>query len=432
MNLRRLLSPGVPALCMSLSVTVGAMYVTISAAGSDTSTLPELEPAAELAELATEPIAPLEDSTIRLTDDGRLTGRLSTIASPSGELLPSADVPVTLIPLNGPELSAVTGFDGVFEFTDVTPGIYTLNARAAMGAISMAVRLVRDYDAVSRNSDRTGASEIIPVALSLDLQLDAAMASASSLEVIEYLIEAAEVEPDDSEPEGGSIAPGSSEQETEEQSSSYLAHNQVQLQPDGSLSGRASLISRETSEPMPVENLSVFFVQDGEIVATTEVEADGSYTQYNLLPGVYSMIVAGNDGAGYIGVDVIGGFAPQNANAGAIPVAMRAVQDTATIGIVKGSGAGGGGGSSGDDESDDDSNGTGVADSGAPPAEPAPAPAGGGPAGGIPNGTGGGVGGGGGFGGDGGLGELLGLAGAALGAAALLQDDDSSTASPAN
>lgn len=431
MKLMRLLAPGVPALLMSIGVTVGALYVTISAAVSDTVRLPETSPAVEAAVVALEPVAPLNDSTVRLTDDNHLIGRLSTIDSPSGELVPSADVTVNLIPLKGPELSVSTDFAGVFEFTDVSPGIYTLNARGEMGAISMAVRLIRDYDSVARRIESHQGRAAVPVALALDLQLDAAMASASSLDVIEYLIEAAEVEPDDSEPHQGQISPGNSDDDSDSEGS-YLGHTQIRLQPDGSLSGRASLISRETAELMPVNSLAVSFVQDGQVVAATQVETDGSFTQHNLLPGVYSMIVAGSDGVGYIGVDVIGGFAGQKQKSSVIPVSLNTAQNTATIGIVKGAGGEGGGSGDGGDESDGDS-GTGAGAEG-PPAEPEPSPAGGGPVGGIPNAPGGGVGGGGGFGGGEGLGELLGLAGAALGAAALASDDDSGTgpASPGN
>lgn len=420
MSLMRFVSPGLFALAVSIGVTVGSLYVTISAASGD-ALESEADPPVQLTVATGNAAAALQRSTVQLTGDNRLVGRVSTILAPIGELQGAGEVSVVLVPISGDALTTVSGPDGVFEFKDVQPGVYTVNAHSEVGGLSIAIRLVRGYDDFAADDSE---SDVIPVARELSLQLDVAMASADNLDAIDDLAHRANITPD---PDTSEIQVPQVDESEDTSSDAYLNHSQIRLQPNGTLHGHVSLLSGRSSTVVPVEDLRVNFIQNGVVLAATEINPDGSFIQENLLPGIYAMVVVGKDGIGYLGVDVVGGFAQQNPGDKVIPVAGRFLQESATIGMVRGNGADGppsqNPGGSGEGEGEE------VADNGAGP-EPEPSPGGG--EGGIPGNPGGGVGGGGGgVGGGSGFGELLGLAGAALGAAALA-NDDSSPASPGN
>lgn len=168
----------------------------------------------------------------------------------------------------------------------------------------------------------------------------------------------------------------------------------VNLNAEGAITGRASLIDSRTGQRIPTMDVLVNFVQYGRIVTQARPGQNGEFT-VRLRPGVYSVIVSGPGGFGAFSVLV------QPFDPAAPPGASQLLLDGTLV-------------PPGDLEIV-----AGLANRNlgifAPPFGP-------GAGGGF--GGGGGFSGGGGSGGGGGLGSLLGLAGIGLGAAALLQDDD--------
>lgn len=369
-------------------------------------------------------MATLDDATVFLNRDGNLTGRLS-VAGSSGIMKPASNVAVNLTSLTGLELSARSGANGVFEFEALSPGLYVMRAHGEDGGLSAAIRVVRRYDNVE---DGGVFSE--PTTASDSIQLHIAMASSEDLQAIDEVIAGVEVIRDDSEYLPEHMSPDQQEFHDTDPGH-YLTHGKVTLSADGALYGYVVQLSAGASGPVVIEDLTVSFVQEGRIMAATEVKPSGEFVQENLLPGLYSMVVAGTDGVGYLGVDVVRAseFAVVRNSAPSrevIPTSLRMQQGLPMIGIIRGTTGGPSAFGSADGSSSTANNPANSpeaqADAGAEAGADAPL----GPGAGLAGGggfTGGGSGGG--LGGGTGFAELLGLTGAALGAANLASDDDS-------
>jgi hypothetical protein len=172
----------------------------------------------------------------------------------------------------------------------------------------------------------------------------------------------------------------------------------VNLNREGLVAGRISLLDPRTGRPTPVENVIVSFAQNGRLVTQVRPASDGTFT-VRLQPGVYSVIAQAPTGFGAFAVFV----KPYD------PMATDPQELTLDGTLIP------------------------TADMQAlnapPPGGPLPPPPGG--PGGPIGGGGGPVGGGGGGGPAGGLNSLLGLAPlAALAALAANDDDDAPIITP--
>ncbi len=84
-----------------------------------------------------------------------------------------------------------------------------------------------------------------------------------------------------------------------------LRSYRVELSTDGFLPGRINVIDSQTGSIIPADDMTIEFLRDGEVAATTKPGVDGVFQVGNLQPGVYAVVGAGP--AGYIayGVEVI-------------------------------------------------------------------------------------------------------------------------------
>lgn len=399
MKLTKTVPTGLPALIVSLVVTVGSIYVTVSAAATNATPSNVVE-SPEAPALEAEPASiKAAGTSIPLTADGTLTGRFSSIDA-SGELQPAKDLVVTLTSSTGTKTAATTDDQGFCSFEDVSPGIYTVVADSPQGKLSYGIRTsIADF--------AVAASEPQPVAIDRMVAIDSVLTPKSDQNAISHVIKGVEVKA--VVPDPAAAPKSATPTENAGQTENSYAHEPIQLNADGSLEGRLNLLDPATGDVGSVNDLTVSLIIDNSVVANARVNPDGTFTLWNLLPGVYSMVVAGQDGIAYMGVQFAGDPVPDFADG--IPTAVRKQETPFSMSVVQGAGA--------DEPSDEEPEGQG--EEGTTP------PAGGAAAGGGGSTTGGGGGGGSG----GGFGELLGLAGAALGAAALASDDDG-TASPGN
>lgn len=422
MKLARLLSSGLVGLALSLAVTAGSIYVTVSAAAGNSASTEIAAEATSTAELP--PDAQLTGGSainngllddVQLTAEGSLTAKFSGLGTSSVGLLSAAGLPVTLISVDGTATTSSTDADGVCEFPGLSPGLYTITASGPEGRLSYGLRAVPANPALARiDSD----SETRRVSISgTSAQLDFVLTPGRDAEEIDRVVGDVEVAPVEgihgTLPEQATLQTAYTA--SDDFSESFdRAPGALRLNADGSLNGQVTMYDPKTGDLTAVEDLNVKFITDGDVVASTAVNPDGSFVQWNLLPGIYSMIVAGKDGIGYMGIEVVDDLAQVNQRGLAIPTALQ-TGDGASIGVVQGAGAGGDGtgqsGASGDEGSGNDE--------GALPFAGAAAGAGGGGSGG------------GGPGGGGGLSELLGLAALGLAAAAFSDDDGGGVASPA-
>lgn len=196
--------------------------------------------------------------------------------------------------------------------------------------------------------------------------------------------------------------------------------NSVMLRADGTLKGSLRTFDPASGQTVPVVDVSVVFIRNGRVVATATPSRQGDFLVSTLRPGIHSIVVHGPGGFMAIGVPIVGFDETalnndEEARDGRImPVSLvqnepgqftlnllAPPSDVAAISsVIQNQQAGGP---------------PGPPDLGGPPPF--------GPGAGFgPGGAPGGFGGGGGGPGGGGFGDLLGLGGLALGAAALSDD----------
>lgn len=383
---------------MSLGISAGTIYVTVSAAvansAADVLESPDAHGTTDPAETI-QTLSTVDDSStvLPLTADGSLTAEFSAMSIPSGELGPVADIEVTLISADGSKTTDRTDSEGACTFDRLKPGLYTINAAGPQGKLSYGIRAVAGNFAVAQEMT---AGQSRPVSVKMAAQIESALTPARDATTLDSVISSVTVDP----VEGAAASSGGAAMETGlaanrlATAETYLGHAPIHLTPNGSLEGQLTLLDPVTGNISPVRDLTVSFISDDIVVARTTVNPDGSFVQTNLLPGIYSMVVAGRDGIGYMGIDVVGGVARAGAGKGTLTAVRKMVPFS--MGMVRGAGAA--------------NNSSDASDSSAPQ-ELSEA--------GQPSGGGGG-----------GFGELLGLAGLGLGAVALANDNK--PGSPAN
>ncbi len=418
------LVPGFAALTLACATTVGSMYVTLSAAAENEAANATV---IEEGEIATD--------LTGITLAARLAGRISTITPGSGDLVPASGVSVSLAPANGQGIvSASTDAEGVYALGEVGTGAYTLSANSSQGLMTFGVIVSGNALAENQNNALT------PVSLKLDsqdIQLNSTLVPAGDISAVRAIVAAAVGARIAAVPEGDESDAVLTSQPVlaiNDPPTAY-AHEQVQLNANGGLDGHVRLIDGTSLQIAPVNDLRVHLVSDGVEATSARVNRDGSFSVPSVLPGVYSMVVAGTDGISASGIDVVGNFAangnPLNGEFKLASVTRAAA--AASTAVISGQGgaaaAGLGVGNGGSDGGGGAPPIVGGPPGGPFPTGPAPFGPGGFP-GGIPGGGGGFAGGGGGFGGGGGLGALLGIGAAAAIAAAIVDDDDRPAASP--
>ena len=325
---------GTTALALSLGVTVGSLYVTVSAAVSNLAATDATEVSVPVAVSRTSITVDSTFCDVPLTADGSLTARFSGINVPSGELEPASDLEVTLVSADGTEITTSTAVDGLCLFSNVTPGPYTINVDGPQGRLSYGIRAVTgDVDVAET---QTG-NKAVPVSVSLAPRVDSALAPSRDSAALDSVISSVIVTP----VEGTAASSGGAAMETGMGSASaaaetYLGHEPIRLNLDGSLEGQLALLDPVTGNVTPVKDLTVRFISNDEVVAITTVNPDGSFVQSNMLPGIYSMVVAGSDAIGYIGIEVVGAMA--NRPGAPIPATVRKLAPF-QFGLIRGAGA---------------------------------------------------------------------------------------------
>lgn len=431
-------------LTVAIAVTSVSMYVTVNAAvrqedGADAVPVPAAEenpfeeeavvlppppvtPVAETSEIEDETLEPGEvrsdrQSEIRLDENGGFTGTLSLLSRPGGGLEPAIAMNVRVIQDGVVSASTISREDGSFVVSGLEPGVGALLAFSDEGLLLYGVRLVAGGNVFA---------DATPVKFEAEmnqLSVSSAVVSGPDLSVAKELIFGALVPVD--RRFGGAV---SEKEETynygQGESATSLIHHRVQLQPDGSVKGHVNLLDPRTGRNREIVDLTVHFIRDGELAASTQVDPSGDFSIIGLAPGVHSVVTTGTDGVLAVGIDVLGSEAEAGVESLSKYKNVKVVQTlefNATPANVENFNANNAGELS-DGTIGEGGSGNGLAGGPGGPLGPG---GGGAPAGAPGGGVGGGTGGGGVGGGGGGLGGLLGAAAAgALGYA--LGDDQAS------
>ena len=395
-------------LALATVVTVGSMYVTVTAAAQQESTEstvapPEVAPVLNALGITDAvPVPGLEaaisgidaaldksmilrgsQSHVILDEDGGFKGRLSSLQNKDGEAVPAANLNVTLAQHGVVIGSTKSDAAGQFSFTGLPEGVVAIWAEGEDSLLLFSIVLFAQDTAIEENAAL--------VAAQVEFDVDSAVAFGADIATVKELMSpslqnedkrfATEVAVKDQEFDFG----------TGELSTTVQRHR-VRLQNDGRVKGEANIIDERTGRVRETLDMTVHFVKDGVNVASSEVAHDGSFIATGLSPGVHSIVAVGQDGIMVTAADLVGMNDEDNQAQGAgggqfTPVSV--VADSLTfsgspvglgnLGAFSGSSGGGGPGQ--------------TAMNSAPPA-------------GSPFANGGGSGGGG-FGGGGGLGALL-------------------------
>jgi len=93
------------------------------------------------------------------------------------------------------------------------------------------------------------------------------------------------------------------ENEADREGTPSETHN-FRLSKDGLFAGRLTVFDPKAGKPIPVNNVIVYFLRLGRILVQINPGIDGRF-QVKILPGVYSLIVAGDDGFLAMGLNVV-------------------------------------------------------------------------------------------------------------------------------
>lgn len=415
------------ALLMAGSVTVGSVYVTVSAS-VDT---PNAEPAAaDVTATSTRHSQAYPSHTIVLRADGVIQGQLSQVGGSDGQLIPAEGMEVKLIREGGAVARTRTDRNGIFAASGLTPGVYAVVAGGENGYLAYAFRAV----AADPNS---AVSADFPPTDQDNIQINSAVVPPRDFAAVKRVISerfrrvsmarAAAAEAAIASTTVEEFLPVSAAVDQADQATT-IRHRQAQLGADGSLSGLVTLIDAVTGAERPIRDLTAYFIADGRVISSASIEPGGEFNVMGLTPGLYSVVAAGNDGVMAFGADILGaGQLAERQQQGDYSLAYV----SQTLEITGAPAAADNFAASGEpvpgERLDEDAlvpPGADVAPFGAPPG-------GGFAPGGFTGGGGGFGGGGGGFGGGlGGLGTLLGAGiGGAIGYA-IADDDDNPPASP--
>ncbi len=420
-------------LALATLVTAGSMYVTARAAAQQESTefgvvapktaptpqdaagaiIPDVQAPLDKFDAALDKSKILRDrqNHVILDESGGFSGRLSSLSSSDGTPVSATNVHVTLLHHGSVIASTTTDADGRFSFTGLPEGVVAVWADGENALMLYSFVLFANSTTVTENEGL--------LASHVELGMDSAVASGADIATVKALMDpflrteekrfVKEIATDEQDFNFGSG-----------ETSTTLRDRRVRLHDNDNLVGEINVLDERTGRLREVLDMTVHFIRNGVRVASAEVSNDGSFTALGLTPGVYSVVVVGQDGILVTAIDVVGAsyedtvedvgvgeFKPVSAIAASLDFDGAPVRPVNIQGYMQSQG-----GSSG-----------GIAGS----TMPAGSPGGGG---GSSGGGGGGGIGGGGIGGGGGLGALL--AGGLAGAAGYLagQNNNNNPASP--
>ena len=416
---------------LAFCVTTMSMYSAVGAAAQDETAVAPIEFSA--GEVATSPEVAASPSVIELGSalhnrqhevtldgNGGFNGRLSSLSGPNGNLSPAAEMTVKIIQQGNAVTSTTTDAEGGFSVTGLNEGVVGLLAYGKNGLLLHAIRL-KNSENTAADATPVESDDSLEIALSSNVVCPADVALAQQL-----LLDGMPGMNVRSRQAGTNLEKSESELTRENSGTSPFPHQvQVQLRPDGTLTGEVNLLAGHRE----IVDLTLHFLRNGEHVGATEVAPTGRFVMAGLTPGVYSIVTTGNDGALAMGIDVVGSLAQRNQNS-KYKLASIAQQLELAVAPVSAENFNTSNASQLTDGTltPTNPNGAGAPVVGGPMAEFPGGPVGGLPGGGV--GSGGLGGGGGGVGGGGGLGALL-AAGAAGAIGYAIGNDDNTPASPA-
>ncbi|MGY8747746.1 MAG: hypothetical protein ACKVHR_06775 [Pirellulales bacterium] len=253
-----------------------------------------------------EPISDLVNTHWTTTNEqGNLDGRISSIEPQSSITVPIGKLNISLLQNGIAIREASTNYDGKFTLNKVDPGTYTLLAAGQSGFLAYGVNILPKIKAKDltelNNLDLNPSGDVkayyashfkVPTnaIVSKGLQIDAAAVPPEfqTLQRISqnYLPENKTIEVDKDSNDATSVGEAS-------EIASGFDHP---LTADGSFTGSVQPIATADGTPGKLSEMNVFLIQDDIEIARATVEPNGKFAVEDIDPGVYGLIIAGNDG----------------------------------------------------------------------------------------------------------------------------------------
>lgn len=240
--------------------------------------------------------------SVELNDENRLVGTVTAIQEGTGDTIPIAGLAVKLVRGSKQISSNTTDIDGNFKTNVIESGTYTLCISGREGFLAYGIQIIEPSAGASDESlpEPDGAAQTSSVG---DAQL---IVHRVSQDDKPQDIKAAVIPPTHKSLKeimngipgdvgmDGSVSSGGTQINIEE--SVVAGGFQVNLQADGTLVGRIAPLTSKKGEPIRLQEMNVYLMQNDKILSQIVAEEDGSYTFNNVKPGVYGFAAAGRDG----------------------------------------------------------------------------------------------------------------------------------------
>ncbi len=240
--------------------------------------------------------SPLRSHWVLISDFGELSG---TVTGP--QEIDVRNLPIHLLSGGRQVLSTRTDEFGRFRFDNVAGGTYSLVGFGDHAMFAYAFNAIEYKDSLAGkmpDSIRVRATENVTT-----INLDWIRYFAPKVEYRVYGRFEAGQGTDDPQHllglEGLSLIPPAATPAT------TIVDHSVALTPDNRLVGRVHQVDTLNGRPVDVRNLRAMLLQNNDVVAAATVNNYGVFQFFDVPPGDYALVVAGADGLGCIGINVV-------------------------------------------------------------------------------------------------------------------------------
>lgn len=249
----------------------------------------------------------LRSHRVQLAGDGMLRGQLSVIDPNSGQSIPISGIVIGLVKERNVYRRVQPLATGKFELPRVSTGIYSFVAAGDDGFIAMGVH-VEVREETARETQQGALSTVLVSARQAEtkLDIDGLAVPPSNFNILKTLVRfylrddflsgRSAISP---QSDAADASPAGLPERLEERRLPLDSTNRqhgVRLSADGRLRGRVRRDHPETGQPVRVRGVTVFALQDDQIVSQAAIDASGDFHISGLQPGTYSLAALGTRG----------------------------------------------------------------------------------------------------------------------------------------